>query len=135
MSIREKVDNTQDGICSGCGNCCANILLLSDVEIKNIKKYILKYNIKAVNRNTIFNCVNVCPFLSKENTCNIYSVRPDICKKFSCNPTINKDLLNYTNVKAINMFKEFYPTEFFEDVDLTNVNSRIDELQKKIKGR
>ena len=35
---------TKKGKCTGCGECCSNILPLSDAEIKRIKDYI-KLNI------------------------------------------------------------------------------------------
>lgn len=133
MQILDRQNNTINGICSSCGKCCANVLMLTPQEIKRINEYIIKNNIKAVNRNTIFNFVNICPFLNQENQCNIYNVRPDICKKFSCDKNISEDLSDYTNVKAIDMFATFYPNEFSEKTDLTEINQRIRILQKKIK--
>lgn len=135
MQILDRYNNTINGHCSGCGNCCANVLMLTDQEIKIIKKYIELHNIQPINRNTIFNFVNICPFLNKDKQCNIYDVRPDICRKFSCNKNISEDLYDYTNVKAIDMIATFYPNEFSEKPDLTEINERIIKLQKKIKER
>ena len=132
MEIRIRKDNSINGNCSKCGSCCANVLMLSEVEINNIRKYISTHNIKAVNRNTIFEFVNICPFLNKQKECNIYEVRPEICRNFSCQE--GKDLLDYTKVRAIDMISTFYPNEFSEKPDLTNINNRIKELQKKIKS-
>ena len=134
MQILDRKNNTINGTCSGCGNCCANVLMLTSQEINIIKKYIKKHNIQAVNRNTIFNFVNICPFLNQENKCNIYDVRPEICKKFSCDINNSDNLTDYTNVKAVDMISTFYPNEFSEKVDLTEINKRITILQKKIKG-
>ena len=133
MSIELRQNNTNNGQCSACGKCCANVLMLNEKEIDIIKKYINKHNILPVNRNTIFSFVNICPFLSKNNKCNIYEVRPDICRKFSCDKSISQDLSDYTNVKAIDMMSTFYPNEFSEKPDLTEINNRIKILQKKIK--
>lgn len=33
---RKAVDYTVDGKCSGCGNCCSNVLPLADAEVKRI---------------------------------------------------------------------------------------------------
>ena len=59
-----QINNTINGRCSSCGNCCSNILLLTDKEISKIKKYIKENNIKPVNRNSILNneYKDVCPF-------------------------------------------------------------------------
>lgn len=43
---KKTVDFTVDGKCSGCGNCCSNILPLSDVEVKRILEYIRQNGIK-----------------------------------------------------------------------------------------
>lgn len=114
--------------CKGCGKCCQNILLLTDQEIQRIKKYVKKNNIKLINRNTIFSTSDVCPFLNKDNKCNIYPVRAEICKNFYCAEYMNTEPnLNYTNIKAIDMLltfgegKEFYPNP----PDLTEINNNI----------
>lgn len=133
MEIKERINNTDNGKCSECGKCCANILMLSNKEITIIKEYIKLHNIGPVNRNTIFQFVNICPFLNSYNRCNIYEVRPDICKKFSCDINASKELMDYTNVRAIDMMNTFYPNEFSEKPDLTDINNHIKLLQQKIK--
>ena len=127
--------------CKKCGACCANFLLLSNEEILQIKQYIINNNIKPVNRNsplimdgTYDNC---CPFLTKENLCAIYSVRPSICKEFECSAfcdTTQSNQMDYRNIKAINMMKTFYPNEFcpFDDKILNELNKKLIQLKKKI---
>ena len=39
-------DFTINGKCSGCGNCCANFLPVSNVEVDRIRRYIKKHGIK-----------------------------------------------------------------------------------------
>ena len=84
--MEQLTDYTINGECSGCGRCCTNILPLSQKEIQKIKSYIGQYKVTPVNRNNVLTkeYSNVCPFLSKENKCNIYKVRPEICKRFIC---------------------------------------------------
>lgn len=125
--------------CVSCGKCCANILMLSDSEINIIKEYIDKNNIQVLNRNSALlqEDVNICPFLRKDRYlthCAIYEVRPSICRSFSCNPKYNEDM-NYDGVKAINMLLTFGGENQFTlgPPDLTSINNRIKELQKKIK--
>ena len=137
--------NVEKRKCSKCGKCCANILLLTSSEITNIQKFIRKNNIKPVNRNSIVflsdkEYVNCCPFLSKEMLCNIYSVRPQICREFECSTfcDLNKNTkMNYQNIKAINMLKTFFPNEYCpeNDEELNIINKRINELAKIIGGK
>jgi Fe-S-cluster containining protein len=126
--------------CVNCGKCCANILMLSDREIQNIKQF-LKENpsIQVHNHNTIMlqEDVNICPFLRQDKDltyCAIYEVRPSICRSFSCNPKYNVDM-NYDGVKAINMLLTFGGKNQFtiNPPDLTMINKRIKFLQDKIK--
>lgn len=125
--------------CNQCGKCCANVLMLSPKEIATIKSYIEKNNIPIINHNTIFmkEDANICPFLENENgstKCNIYPVRPSICRSYNCSPTYNKTM-NYDEVQAINMLFTFGRDDQFsiKAPDLSKVNERIKELQKKIK--
>jgi Fe-S-cluster containining protein len=82
-------DNTVDGKCSGCGECCSNMLPLSQAEISRIKAYIKKYNIREQRHNFMVGIDMTCPFRDDANKrCTIYPVRPDICKEFVCNHSI-----------------------------------------------
>ena len=123
--------------CNRCGKCCANILLLSDSEIIKIKDYIVKNNITVINRNNV-TCkedFNICPFLDDKNKkCNIYDVRPSICRSFNCNHNLSKTM-DYDGVKAINMLFTFGGDKQFsvKAPDLTFINNRIKELQEQIK--
>lgn len=89
-------DFTKDGECTGCGACCSNYLPLNTKEIKEIKSYIKKKHIKEHRHNfptSRFIKDGTCPFLNegKENQkCEIYSVRPKICRVFICNQPPSK---------------------------------------------
>lgn len=82
-------DLTENGKCTACGNCCSNILPMSEREIKEIKLYIKKHKIKE-QKHIIAPMVNAidmtCPFLddSKKLKCTIYEARPHICRCFIC---------------------------------------------------
>lgn len=84
-----KVTNyTNNGICSGCGECCGDILHLSKREIKKIDEYLKKHKIEATPRNIMVLYDNTCPFRNnKEKKCKIYEVRPDICRVYKCDKT------------------------------------------------
>lgn len=83
-------DLTKDGKCTGCGSCCSNFLVMTEKEIATIQKYVKKHNIKEqrhvfpVNQPTMD---FTCPFLNdskKCDKCEIYEVRPRICRDFIC---------------------------------------------------
>jgi Fe-S-cluster containining protein len=79
---------TKDGKCSGCGNCCANFLPISDVEIKRIRQYVKQHGIREQMRlyPTAKPIVDMqCPFRDEtQRKCTIYPVRPGICRDFRC---------------------------------------------------
>lgn len=129
-----QINNTINGRCSNCGNCCSNILLLTDKEISKIKKYIKENNIKPVNRNSILNneYKDVCPFLNKENRCNIYPIRAQICQNFICDNSVRDDI-NYLDVKVVNMLSTFFPKEYCPEVNLSEIENNIKQLQIKLR--
>lgn len=87
------IDLTENGKCSNCGECCSNYLPLSEHEIAVIKKYIETHSIKEVVRAApLVHVADImCPFRSDiEKKCLIYPVRPNICKRFKCDISIEK---------------------------------------------
>ena len=94
MPVRGNIDDleyskghnyTINGHCSGCGECCSDTLPLSKSDIKRIKRYLAHKKVKAVNRGNCMELDCICPFLNKDNRCNIYEVRPKICRVYQCN--------------------------------------------------
>lgn len=84
-------NNTCKGKCSGCGNCCTDFLPLSRKEYKRIKNYLKEHpDIKEqlhINDNTLH---IKCAFRDDVNKkCLIYPVRPEICKEFLCNKSVD----------------------------------------------
>ena len=83
-------DFTNNGVCSQCGNCCSNLLSLTKNEIERIQKYVKKHRIKPHVINAPLQNPTIdmtCPFLNMEKSserCNIYPVRPYICRRFNC---------------------------------------------------
>ena len=49
FSMQRPTNFCSDGECSGCGNCCSNCLPVTADEIKIIKAYISRHNIKPEN--------------------------------------------------------------------------------------
>lgn len=90
-------DFTKDGKCSSCGACCSAFLPLSKREIKEIKRYIKKHDIKPCDHKNGAPCATdidfdlTCPFRDNVNrVCTIYSIRPLICRDFVCCNTKNQ---------------------------------------------
>ena len=109
-------DCTVNGECSNCGGCCGNFLPVSAKEIKTIKRYMQKHDIKEQIHlyPTATPMVDVtCPFRSdKEKKCLIYAVRPAICRDFRCDKPKNKIKadrdLYHGKYSVCDMRKEFF---------------------------
>ena len=84
-------DYTEDGKCVRCGACCSTLLPVSGKEIKEIRRYIKKNHIQEQQHNYLVKNLGLdltCPFLNdskRNNKCEIYPVRPEICRSFMCN--------------------------------------------------
>lgn len=89
-------DCSKDGKCSGCGECCTNLLPMTAKEIDQIGKYIRYKKIEAVDHRPALAVGTVvdlcCPFLDTtkpDHKCLIYPVRPEICRDFFCHYSAN----------------------------------------------
>lgn len=91
ITCKELTDYFENDKCSGCGNCCGRYLPLSNKEINQIKAYIKAHSISQ-NLHSM-NVLNAkvfdytCPFLNDDKTdkkCEIYPIRPLICREFTC---------------------------------------------------
>lgn len=121
--------------CRQCGSCCSAVLPLSKKESDKIKTYIKKNHVFPVNRNNALTneYVNICPFLNNNKTCNIYKVRPEICKWFRCDLAKNggnKSHMNHLGKKIINMYTEFFPNSFCPDVPFMEKATEFYNLQQ-----
>lgn len=81
-------DFTVDGKCSNCGQCCSNILPISQKEIKTIRRYIDEHGIEEQICRYPTSAPTIeltCPFRDdSQKKCLIYKVRPAICRDFKC---------------------------------------------------
>lgn len=98
------------GNCSNCGECCSDILHLSKREINRIDEYLKTHKIKQNNKGA--NIIK-CPFRNDiVKKCEIYEVRPDICKIFKCDKSPeeaykNREFTNF-NKKPRSMAELFF---------------------------
>ena len=106
-------DKFVDDKCSKCGECCGRVLPITDKEIKNIKKYIKGKKLKiypASQKTCLSEIVNFnCPFLDPdaENKCQIYPVRPKICKVYTCRDQVQKKFKPLSKRFAFDMYNIF----------------------------
>lgn len=108
---------TDNGKCTGCGNCCSNLLPMTDKEIEIIRQYIKKHHIKECKNgiplaNPILDMTY--PFLNadkKTEKCMIYSICPEICRCFVCsepNGALKHKELWHGIRKPVDVRREFF---------------------------
>ena len=110
-------DLTDNGKCTQCGQCCSNILPMTEDEISVIRRYIKKHHIKEhkhilpLAKQTID---MTCPFLDDSKfceKCTIYDVRPRICRDFICCPSKRPpidDLKYKLKCRIVDVRSEFF---------------------------
>lgn len=76
-------DNSICGNCSKCGECCTNFLPVTQKEIDEMQKYVIKNNIRPQKQMLIMQNRLSCPYYDGKK-CLIYKARPLICKEFYC---------------------------------------------------
>lgn len=86
--MMEIVDFTKNGKCSGCGECCSDLLPVTKSELEVIRRYVKQHNIKSQVPALVNGFYTICPFRSTTG-CVIYEVRPQICRSFICNKPIS----------------------------------------------
>ncbi len=110
-------DYTCNGRCSNCGQCCSDMLPLSEKEIKTIKEYVRKHSIKEQRHNASMSVDLTCPFRDERNRkCLIYEVRPAICRSFICNQPLSEMEANKARYHLQNKVV-FMRTEFFGNTE------------------
>ena len=113
-------NNTKNGKCSNCGECCTNFLPISTKEAKLIFNYIKKHNIKEQIRTFPINGIvmdGVCPFRDNINKiCLCYAVRPAICREYICSENKEKSELRkklyYKKYNIVDMRATFFKENF-----------------------
>lgn len=100
-------DNTCNGKCSKCGECCGIILPIDQEDANRIQEYVVKHKIFPQKHLRIMTNKWQCPFYSgnKEKGCSIYEARPKICRIFQCDKTPNiDDLIECKNAIPVDMW-------------------------------
>lgn len=95
------IDNTCNGKCTKCGECCGHILPITQKDANRIQEYVMKNKIRIQKHILIMQNKLSCPYYTgnKEKGCSIYEARPNICRYFKCNKWImNRE--EYENLKG-----------------------------------
>lgn len=79
-------DYTVNGACSNCGQCCSDVLPVSDQDVRRIAEYVKARHIGDYGNKLLWQAVDlICPFRDDaRHRCAIYPVRPEICRAFRC---------------------------------------------------
>lgn len=79
-------DNTCNGICSKCGECCGSVLPIDQEDADKIQEYVVKNKIFPQKQHLIMTKKLQCPYYTGniEKGCAIYEARPKICRYFKC---------------------------------------------------
>lgn len=79
-------NNTCNGKCSKCGECCGIVLPIDQDDANKIQQYVIKHKIFPQRYLAIMRNKLQCPYYTgKKEGCSIYEARPKICKYFTCN--------------------------------------------------
>lgn len=111
-------DNSICGQCSKCGECCTNLLPVSQEEVDIIQKYVMENKIRPQKQMLVMQNRLTCPYYNGKK-CLIYEVRPLICKEFYC----------YKKPTA-EIAKKF-STRRYITVDMWGIAEKIDEYFKE----
>lgn len=97
--IKGEVVDLNNPLCNSCNECCSLITMISEDEYIRLKKYFTKdKHGKQIFESSIKNWLKIsekcdinfmCPFSNRNKRCAIYKIRPNICRKFHCKPSLN----------------------------------------------
>jgi Fe-S-cluster containining protein len=103
-SVHEEVFTQTD--CLSCAKCCKTIpALLTRSDIKRLaahlnlppKTFVRKYVLEDIQGELTLNGVP-CTFLNSDNTCSVYDIRPEACRRYP-----HTDEVGYIDRTALNL--------------------------------
>lgn len=119
------------GKCTHCGECCADMLPLTKGELEILKRYAKKHNLKEHRQAPFWDPKATdltCPFRNQQTQqtqrCDVYPVRPLICKTFIC----SKELLQaHADRDEITKDRKIYSLrwEIFENPECVDLLTQV----------
>lgn len=104
---------TDNGKCTCCGNCCTALLQMTKNELKAIQRYVKRKHIH-IEKHDGCDFDLTCPFRNNEKKiCNVYEVRPMICRDFKCDKPQkkideNKERFSYDGRYSVFNLREIF---------------------------
>lgn len=119
-------DNTCNGICSKCGECCGIVLPLDQEDADKIQEYVVSHKIFPNKYLRIMTNKWQCPYYNgnKEKGCSIYEARPKICKYYQCNKKI-------ASIKELTTMKDAIPVDMWTFAETLEKEMNKNGLNKK----
>lgn len=109
------IKNLYTGNCKGCGECCSRILPLSEHDIKRLRDYVRKHNIKQMPEYGAGGAIDMtCPYLSEDSECLVFHARPDICRAYRCDKQVSGDFSPLRRFMRHHPYKESDMREVIE---------------------
>ena len=113
-------DCSINGKCSKCGECCTNLLPITQDELYTIAEYVINNNIKPQKQVLVMQNKLTCPYYDGKK-CLIYVIRPLICREFYC---YKKPSIEFA--KKIKE-KEYVPVDMWslaKDIEKMRINKK-----------
>lgn len=132
---KHSIKNYSDkGNCSRCLQCCTDFIPLTSLDIIRIKAYISTHKVERnVCHDEKGNFIMLCPFVSDKG-CQIYSVRPEVCRGFNCwdsKEAIAKNKIKCTANAVVNNCNSFASLHYIFFDDETFNNKLIEAIANK----
>jgi Fe-S-cluster containining protein len=99
--------------CDKCGSRCCTLPAMNKLEFKKIKKH-LPSGARVTEHNGMYVLASrnseKCPLLSKKGKCNVYHIRPSVCRLYGQSPALPCMFLYpeeaVRKMEALNSYKE-----------------------------
>lgn len=127
------IDNTCNGKCIKCGECCGIVLPLDQEDANKIQDYVIENKIFPQRHIRVMTNKLQCPYYTgdKNKGCSIYEARPKICRYYQCNKKFMpiNELENMKNTIPVDMwaFAEAVEKEMIKN----GINKQAREKTKK----
>ena len=118
------IDNTCNGKCSKCGECCAIVLPIDQDDANKIQKYVVEHKIFPQKHLAIMTNKLQCPYYTgKKEGCSIYEARPKICRFYKC----DKETMPF---KELQSMKDAIPIDMWAFAKAVEKEMKRDGIDK-----